>query len=734
MKYQIPLYALTLLLSAFLLFSVQPMVGKYLLPLLGGGPSVWNTAMLFFQLLLLGGYAYAHAMAHFLKPKTQVFIHAAVFLLAALSLPLTLPDGANPTGHDPLMWQLGTMILMAAGPFFILSSTAPLLQQWFAKSSHSKAENPYFLYVASNAGSMLALLSYPVIIEPMLRLQDQSMAWSWGYGALALLLVTCGLTSKFPQIPLQPNTTPETITDEETITWKRRGTWLLLAFVPSSLMLGVTTFITTDIITVPLFWVIPLALYLLSFIIAFSEKPFFTLPLTRILQAMTALFLLALTIVEGMLAVINAAFLHLLFFFFTALMCHQELAALKPKAKHLTEFFLIMSFGGALGGIFNSLLAPLIFPLPYEYMIAIVLGLFCRYLSDPEQRAWPGKALLSQLDWKVALTLVLALVASVLDHPGVALVCGLAVPVLCFPYLKQRWIFGGLFFAVLLMNPLISWQSLSKSLTIARNYYGVILVSDQDDIRYMTHGITNHGGQGLDPDKKFKQFAYYHDESGIGNAFKIPYMKKAGLQEIAIIGLGTGSTACYYKAKNRHFDYFEIDPDIIRIAEDPRYFTYLSDCGINYTMHQGDGRLVISTMPDKKYDLINADAFTSDNIPLHIITKEAIEIYLKKLKPDGLLVFHISNRFFILDKELGAVAKSLNLHAISKFNVPKNNQDGKKTRVIKYASRYVILTHNETIVRDLKKIDPEWKDIEPPETMQPWTDDYANILRALIIK
>lgn len=729
MKYLVPIYATTLFISAFLLFSVQPMVGKYLLPLMGGGPSVWNTAMLFFQLLLLGGYAYAHGTAHYLKPRHQYFLHIALFLIAALSLPLVLPSDADPTGSNPMLWQLKTMVLMAAAPFFILSSTAPLLQQWFAKTTHEKAHNPYFLYVASNIGSMLALLSYPVVIEPLLRLYDQSIAWSAGYAVLGLMLIICGLASKFSKQD-EP-----VVLEDEVITWKRRGLWLLLAFVPSSLMLGVTTYITTDLITVPLFWVIPLALYLLSFIIAFSEKPFLPLPLTRIIQGIFALFLLSLMIISKMMVVWNIAIIHLLFFFFTALLCHQEMAALKPKAKRLTEFFLIMSVGGALGGIFNSLLAPLLFKLPIEYFLVILLSLFCRYISDPGQRF--SSTSLKNLNWKIAVIPALGIIAAC-GNNTLMILSGFLLPVLLFSYMTHRWFFAFIYVFVAIFNPLISWESITKPITIARNYYGVILVEDKKDVRYMTHGVTVHGGQALDPNKKFEAFGYYNPFSGLADAFNTSYMKEAGHQEIGLLGLGTGSVACFYKGANRHFDYFEIDPNVIRIAEDPKYFTYLSDCGSKYDMHMGDGRLRIAATPEKHYNSILIDVFTSDNIPLHIITKEAVAMYFSKIKPDGVLIFHVSNRFFMLDKELGAIAQSLGKTAMFKKDPGRNetlsNEERSMTNFVNSANYYVVITDNKSVQKDLLRIDPAWNVIEAPSNMKPWTDDYANILRALIVK
>lgn len=739
MKHLSFLYAATIFLSASLLFTVQPMIGKYLLPLLGGGPSVWNTAMLFFQILLLGGYAYAFFMARYVPSRAQVLVHGGLLLLAALSLPLYLPPDTDPSGHDPMLWQLKTMLLMAAAPFFVLSSTAPLLQQWFSRSQHPLAHNPYPLYVASNIGSMLALLSYPIIIEPLLTLHNQGLYWSYGYGLLALAIIITGLSTRFTQPAAQTSeATPDT--GDEVITWKRRCTWLLLAFVPSSLMLGVTTYITTDIITVPLIWVIPLALYLLSFIIAFAHKPFFSLGVTRIIQSIVALMMMFIITVDGILGTWNQVIIHLAFMFFTALLCHQELAALKPKAKHLTEFYLLMSAGGALGGVFNSLLAPLLFVMPYEYMLIIILSVFCRYIA--EASADSTKPLREKIrtffkdfdirkDWQLPVLIILAISSGIFLNKYLNFIASFGLPILCAKYITTRWRFATLFTLVLIAHPLISWDALKDHVTIARNYYGVILVHDKLDVRFMTHGVTNHGGQILTADKKFEPFGYYGTGSGVNDAFKTSRLADTTTpQRIAILGLGTGSTACFYNQSNRQFDYFEIDPNVIRIASDPRYFTYLSDCGVNYKMHQGDGRLELAKQPDGIYDVINIDVFTSDNIPMHIITLEAMREYTKKLKPDGVIIIHISNRFFMLGPEMAALATGLGYDHLYKFNMRKSEADEKKTAAVNHPNIYAVITNNQSVLTELKAMDKAWETLELPEGFKPWTDDYANALRS----
>lgn len=729
MKYLIPLYAVTLFVSAFLLFSVQPMVGKFLLPLLGGGPSVWNTAMLFFQLLLLAGYAYAHAMARFLKPQTQIIVHFVFFAIAALSLPLSLPSDTDP-GDNPMLWQLGTMLTMAAAPFFILSSSAPLLQQWFARSSHPKAQNPYFLYAASNFGSMLALLSYPVIIEPLLRLHDQSLTWSWGYGLLGLLILLSASLSKFPEKAVIAADIKEV---DVPITWKQRSIWLLLAFVPSSLMLGVTTFITTEVTAVPLFWVIPLALYLLTFIIAFSEKSFFTLPLTRIVQGGSILMLLFLALFSNSMSAWNAAIIHLIFFFFTALLCHQELAALKPRAKHLTEFFLIMSAGGALGGLFNSLLAPLLFKLPIEYMLVIVLSVFCRYISSAKTDS--ATKVKWYKDWKIWGIIGLSMLSPFLVQSSIyALASAAALTILCGFYVTRRWAFAALFTFIIACNPLIPWQSFILPIALERNYYGSVMVSDYKGFRIMMHGATNHGAQALDPKYAGLSTTYYATTGGAGDIFRVLKGRLGKEQKIAALGMGIGMVA-NYQAPGRHFDFYEINPIVVDIASNPNYFTYVSRCGDNCSVILGDARHKIAEAPDHSYDVVFVDIFSSDNIPMHVVTKQAVELYQKKLKPGGFLVFHISSRFFILDRELAAIAETLDQKVIRRKafikkieNLPPELDDP----LMALPNQYAIMTNDQNILDAFKQQNKDWTMVPPPEDLEAWSDDYANVMRSLI--
>ncbi len=727
-RYQVPVYTLTIFLSAFLLFVFQPMVGKFLLPLLGGTPSVWNTAMLFFQLLLLAGYIYAHILSHIQNPRAQAMLHIALMAIAAFALPLALPATLEPIGLHPVWWQLKTMIGMAAGPFFILSASAPLLQKWFSRTKHPDAQNPYFLYSASNIGSMLALLSYPIVTEPLFGLHQQSLMWAIGYGALACLFIFCAATSKF-----EPEVKVETSASEDNITWKRRFTWVFLAFCPSSLMLGYTTYITTDIASVPLFWVIPLALYLGTFIIAFSNKPYFSLPVTRILQGILLVFLLFVMVSHINNGQWTWLVMHGLLFFFTALMCHQEAVALKPKVSKLTEFYLFISLGGALGGVFNSLIAPVIFKLPYEYFLVILLSVFARYASLPlaadKEFAKAGKN-----DWKAyALfpgVMIIGATAALTDTNWVMLALAFIVFALSFGLLDKRVAFLTTFIVIGIFNPPYSYSKLRDSILIERNFFGVLRIQDYtaSGERVLSNGTTTHGSQALSKNFKRTPLTYYYPLGSAGDIFGIlDDIKTKTPQKVAALGLGVGSISCY-KHAGRSFDFYEINPAVIDITQNPKYFSYLHDCGSPYKIVMGDARQEIAKAPDHSYDLIFVDVFSSDNIPMHILTVEAMQIYKQKLKPGGIIVVHVSNRFFTLKNEVAAIGHTLGLTTLSKMSVGGKVMG---TDIQYYPSIYTVLTDNTRLTDKFEA--KGWLELKTPEKMHPWTDDYANIVRAFNI-
>lgn len=737
-----PVYALTLLLSAALLFSVQPMFSKMILPLLGGTPQVWNTAMLFFQISLLGGYAYAHATSRYLSVHVQAVLHIVLLFIFTIVLPFALPEGwVPPATQDPTLWQLSLMALTVGGPFFVLAGSAPMLQRWFAATDHPDSHNPYFLYGASNLGSMTSLLLYPLVIEPFLNLSDQSQSWMYGYfGLIVFTVLSAALVWRFKA--RQQGTHNDTA---EPVTWAMRARWLLLSFVPSSLMLGVTTYITTDIASVPLLWILPLAIYVGTFILVFARKPLLSLQKIYNGFDVTVLLLLIQLIVFGHNAVGGAGLfvvLHLGVFFFAAMVCHTALAQSRPHTAHLTEFYLLMSLGGALGGFFNAIIASQIFVLPVEYALVLLLAVIVRLAvpAPPNLKT----SLITAFDrlkkdgLNAVLTfnfaaLCVVIIASIYISTGA--IDG------AFKYALGLVIFGGL--AVLYRAPLpmifclgflflysslglnVVRMSAGKTLHVERNFFGVVRVSDAaSGERIMINGTTDHGRQIIQEKYRLVPIAYYGAESPLADIFEF-FQKIPGRQEVGVIGLGAGSMVCY-KKDGRHFDFYEIDPKVIEIAQNPDYFTFLSDCGSPYDIIVGDGRMTIAEKPDGHYDIIMVDAFSSDNIPIHIMTKEAIALYLRKLKPDGALVMHISNNYLDLEPVIAGIAENLGIPSLARVS-----EGGKveNTDIRYHPTHAIVLTHNKSMLEAFAK--NNWTPGMTLDNVKIWTDDYSNIVSVL---
>lgn len=670
------IFICSIFFSAFLLFLVQPMAGKALLPTLGGAPSVWNTAMLFFQFLLLGGYLYAHLLGQIKLVKTQVMIHGALLIAAFSSLPMTISFEAPGADISPLWWQLTTMIGMIGLPFFALSTSAPLLQKWFSVSDHPQAHSPYFLYAASNVGSILGLVLYPVLVEQFFPLDTQTSLFKYGFGLLGALVFGCGLTV-IQKIQTPAETHEEAILKADGLRPSMVMTWLLLAFVPSSLMLGYTTFVTSDIGSAPLFWVIPLMLYILSFILAFSRKKLFKL--SHIKLAYASLFFLSAIVANHFVLTHEwaVAITYGVLFFITALMCHQQLEELKPSAKHLTLFFLILSVGGALGGILNALIAPLVFVKPYEFMLVMAVSLFCWNIGNKH-----------------------------LFLPIIGMILMLITPII--PYE--------------IGNYKVPYES--------RNYFGTLAVKENDEIKTLSHGKTIHGAQLTNPKYKNTPISYYHPTSANADAFEIQKQLKGKVPlNTASLGLGSGAIACLLRPQDE-ITFFEIDPHIISVASNKQLFSYLSDCGPKVSIHEGDARLKLKEISDQSYDVLLVDVFSGDNIPMHLLTLEAIQLYLQKVKPDGFLVIHISNRFMKLEPEIGRISQSIGIPAFQRISKAVPIQG---TQVETAPTNSIILTRNHQAKDILGQ--RGWKLLsDVAYEGQPWTDSYANPLRALLAK
>jgi hypothetical protein len=719
------LFGVTIFVSSALLFSIQPMIAKMLLPLLGGTPAVWNTCMLFFQAVLLCGYAYALLVSRW-PLKWQLLAQLAVLCLAFMSLPIGLSASwANsvPPSDNPSLWLLMCLAASVGLPFFIVSSNSPLLQKWFSRTATESARDPYFLYSASNAGSLLALLAYPALMEPFFTLHAQGRLWTIVYGVLVLLIGVNAITL------WRTRTAEPIVVKEETIEAKpslnRRLRWLLLAFAPSSLMLGVTNYITTDIASVPLLWIIPLALYLLTMVFAFARKPLFSPRLADLVVPGATVVLLMLYLADssgkGSRVLV---LLHLGYFFFAALMCHGQLAANRPGPRYLAEFYVWLSLGGVLGGIFNALAAPVLFNSVIEYPLAILLS--CLLLPDKD--AAKGLVKEQRLDFALPILIFVFTVGlgwaadkfAPLQMSGSVFV--VAVPLfVSYPLRKRPLRFALSLGAVILAAGLMTGVGRS-TLHSERNFFGVLRVSaDQNlNLHSFLHGSTVHGRQSTVFEKRCEPTSYYHREGPLARIFKQFETSHTG-GKIGIIGLGAGGQVSYSRP-GEHWTFYEINPAVVSIAKSPEYFRYLSDCATApVDIVLGDARLKLHDAKDQSYDLIVLDAFSSDAIPMHLITQQALDLYLSKLAKNGLLVFHISNRNLDLTTVVADLAKSRNLSGVSMLDMEPAQPGGKDP------AHWVVVARNSVDYGALAN-DPLAKPLESDGVEDVWTDDFSNIL------
>lgn len=741
------IYALAIFVSALLLFIVEPMFARMILPLLGGSPSVWNTAVVFYQAMLLLGYVYAHAATKWLGVRRQAALHVLLLLLPLLALPIGIPAGwSPPTQTNPTFWLLALLLVAVGLPFFVVSASSPLLQTWFAATRHRAAADPYFLYAASNVGSMLALLAYPLLIEPSLGLSEQSWIWAVGYLLLAALIGACALLVwRAPAAPAAASPADAAPAPaSEHLSWPRRGRWVLLAFVPSSLMLSVTTYLSTNIAPIPLLWVIPLAIYLLTFILVFMRRPI--LPHALVLRALPIVILpLIITLVaQASQPIWLLIGLHLVVFFVATMACHGAIARDRPPPAHLTEFYLWMSAGGVLGGLFNALLAPLLFTTVIEYPLVLVLA--CVLLETKGQRPKTNTSsdslvlrpwsfairpwlldlgLPAAIGALVAVAILGARSAGMSNSPlGLGLMFG--VPsLLCFSLSRRPLRFGLAIGAILLASTLYT-SGQGQVLHAERSFFGIhrVLLDATAQFHSLAHGSTRHGMQGLDPASRDEPLTYYSRSGPAGQVLADLSTRHPGAR-VAAIGLGAGSLACY-KQPDQQWTFYEIDPSVVRIARDPAYFTYLKDCAPDAGMVLGDARLSLASAPDQGYDLIVLDAYSSDSIPMHLITREALALYMRKLAPGGLLAFHISNLYLDLKPALGSLAADAGLAGLSRDDLVISAEE---QAAGKNASQWAIMGRS---AGDLGAPagDPRWQPLVSQPGTAAWTDDYSSILSA----
>ena len=721
-------FTLTTFISATLLFLVQPLFAKMVLPLLGGAPAVWNTAMLFFQFCLLGGYAFAHFGPRLLGLRRHALLQVIVVALPVFLIPMSIPAGTSPpTGGNPTFWLLGFMLVTVGAPFFALSTTSPTIQHWLACSGHSRAANPYFLYIASNVGSLLALLAYPVVVEPLLSLHIQQQLWGYGYGLLALLTlfsaaillrnIKAGTTATTGAAPLDSAAEPRP-------TARIRASWVLGAFIPSSLLLGVTAFMSSEVAAVPLLWIVPMALYLVTFILAFAtgRKPSDN-TLQRVLALLSVPLVLVVALSQRIQPISALILLNLAVFFVAALLCHRRLADSRPASRHLTEFYLWLSTGGMLGGVFNALLAPLLFKSHLEYPLVLLLACWYALRSGSATAAFNRTALL--LPAAALLTSGLALFwlkrAGPEASPSLPLLCMLVPAVMCFLASKHSYAFT-VSLALLLFAGQAARTSLGRQLFVERSFFGISKVTEDTthQLRHLYHGLTIHGTQSTRPELRRKALIYYHDRSPSGRVLTaLGTIPKA---RIGVVGLGAGSLAAYAKP-GQSWTFFEIDPVVARVASDPRFFTFLSDSPAPARLVLGDARLTLAQERDHQFDLLVFDAYSSDAIPIHLITREAFALYLTKLKPGGALLCHVSNNYLDLEPVIGGIAANLGLTALTSAD----NADGEEGR---RASTWMVLYVGDR-PRCLPAKDNSWTTARFCPPAQIWRDDFSSILNVM---
>ena len=721
------------------------------LPLLGGTPSVWNTCLLFFQAALLAGYLYAHLSSRWLSAGRQAALHLTLLAVAFLTLPIALaPDLAVPTTGTgaAIAWLLTLLATTLGAPFVLLAAGTPMLQRWFAVTRHPLAGNPYFLYVASNLGSFAALVAYPTLIEPRWRLGEQSTAWTIGFAALVLLVtVAAWLGHRWRARP--DDALPAAVVTDHggvregggdgdgdkhdeagdptlvpTNAWRLR--WVLLSFAPSSLLLGVTTYLSTDIAAVPFLWVVPLALYLLSFVIVFARRPLLNRRIMLALQVGLTLGLLIFLGEQPGRNMFAIAALHLTTFFVTAVVCHRELADSRPRARYLTEFYLWMSLGGLLGGVFNVLVAPLLYNRVLEYPIAMIIALAVR-------PAWGTRTARSRdrvLDFAIPL-LVFGVVSLGYELPVpsgkwadralYAYLCGVGLLVAAW---FRRPVRLALSAAALFVGIDAATRFSEDTLYQARSFFGVYRVRTWNDYVLLQHGTTTHGGQSMAADRKREPLTYYHRDGPLGDLFRLTTDSIAP-RSVALVGLGTGTTACYSRPGER-WTYFEIDPLVVSIARAPQLFTYLRECQPDVQIVMGDARRSIAQSPDSSFDLIVLDAFSSDAIPVHLMTREALQLYVRKLRPGGIIAFHISNRFLDLRPVLVELARDARLAGAT---IDRDVTEEQKAQ-LHYGSRWVALARHAVTLAPLVR-EAAWDVLAPSATVRLWTDDYSDVLSVM---
>ena len=718
-------YTVAIFSSAFLLFSIQPLFARLVLPKLGGSPMVWSVAMVFFQATLLCGYAYAHWLCSALTARKSALVHLGVLLAATFFLPISISAAWDvPPAEGQSLWLIGLFAASVGAPFMALSANAPLLQSWFSKSGHAQAANPYTLYAASNIGSFLSLFAYPFLFEPSMTLSDQKLLWTLGYYVLIAMVAGCALL-----VWRQDQNFPVVAETTEPVAVAPRAAeivvWIALAFVPSALLVAVSAHITTDVAAAPFLWILPLALFLLTFVLVFSAKPLLSPALMLRLQPLAIFAVAALIVSPHMFSSLFAVVaIHLVTFFICAMVCHGALAARRPDARHLSAFYLWMSFGGVLGGIFSGLLAPKLFSKVAEYPLLVVLALLCR----------PGFSLRqaltdTRLHLGIALALAIMAIGYALKLPASHALPGFAIAgfgICCIIALSQDKVPARLAAALAVGFGIMSvFSTTAHELSVVRSFFGVhrVELSDNGEYRFLKHGTTIHGVERLaDAPGRPEPLSYYHRGSPLGGTVLAMQKLRPEGAKIGVVGLGSGSLACHIR-DNDQLSYYEIDDAVIDIAK--KQFRFLGACAPNARIVLGDARLTLAQADQPAFDVLIVDAFSSDSIPVHLMTTEAIEIYTKRLAPGGVLLFHISNRHMELASIVTAIAKARGLDARIGINktIKADFDAGRFSAIV----AFVGAPANLDAVANLIDVPLTRSEI----VSRPWSDDYADVIGSI---
>jgi len=727
-------YTVAIFVSALLLFSVQPLFTKMVLPRLGGSPAVWSVAMVFFQSLLLGGYAYAHYLMQIRSRAVPIAIHLMLLAVALATLPLAIANGwGEPPTGGYAFWLLGLFAASIGLPFFALAANNPMLQAWFVRTGHPNGPDPYFLYASSNIGSFLALLSYPVLLEPMFSLRTQNLLWTGGYGLLILLIAACGvLLLRSPDVAVA--STNDDQANAPAPSWALRARWIFLAAVPSGLLIAVTAHISTDVAAAPLLWVLPLSLYLLTWVLVFQSRPLLPHWLMLLLQPVAIAGVIILLAIGGEQNLLLTLGGHQLCFFIIAMACHGELARTRPAARYLTGFYVALSFGGMVGGLFAGLIAPFTFSWIAEYPILIALAVLCR---PPAEERWSP---LIRWYW-----LVLAIVAVVWLLPAfspgklfdwvkdqrIAIIgacAALSILLAILPRASRAKVFATVVLALVLLRAYPADQGRVETV---RSFFGVhkIVVTPGGQYHVLMHGTTIHGAERVQNDDgtpitgRPEPISYYHKDGGIGRAITAIRARKGGPIRVAVIGLGAGTLTCA-SLPGENWRFFEIDQTMVDTARDPKYFTFIKNCEPDLQPVIGDARLTFAKEPDGLYDLIIVDAYSSDAIPIHLATQEAMKIYKDKLAPQGAVLMHVSNRHLELASVVVGIADANDLKSWV-----YNEDSGRDDEYI-FTTAVVISAREEADVGSLASSE-QWVLTEANNNQRVWTDDYSNILGAV---